>query len=159
AETIESRAPISGTRDNSRVIQNIATLLIHVGRPSLVAGSIVAILRDADCSSGVVATARGDDGSTEELASFGTIAPDARIQTLTLGKARNRVVEVQIAPLPDIESQATINAITILLGTIQDLERARTEREERLTLWPLDELPYEDDDSVIAGRMRDLMVF
>src|SRR5262249_57006775 len=50
-------------------------------------------------------------------------------------------------------------AITILLSTIQDLERARAEREERLTLWPIDELPYEDDDSVIAGRMRDLMTF
>jgi transcriptional regulator with PAS, ATPase and Fis domain len=133
--------------------------MLHSGRPDLLAIGFASVLKDADCSSGAVAIARGDDGSTEELASFGTIAPDARTQTLALGKAANRVVEVQIAPLPDIESQATINAITILLGTIQDLERARTEREERLTLWPLDELPYGDDDSVIAGRMRDLMVF
>jgi DNA-binding NtrC family response regulator/tetratricopeptide (TPR) repeat protein len=141
------------------LLQNVATVMLHSGRLHLVATGLVAILKDAACVSGAVATARGEDGSSEELASFGIIPPDARTQTLALGKARNRVVEVQIAPLPDIESQATINAITILLGTIQDLERARAEREERLTLWPLDELPYEDDDSVIAGRMRDLMVF
>jgi hydrogenase-4 transcriptional activator len=133
--------------------------MLHSGRPDLLATGFIAVLKDADCVSGAVATARGEDGSVEELASFGTIASDVRIQTLPLGKARNRVVEVQIAPLPDIESQATINAITILLSTVQELERARTEREERLTLWPLDELPYEDDDSVIAGRMRDLMVY
>jgi len=133
--------------------------MIHAGRSNLIATGLVKILEQADCVSGAVATARGEDGSVEELASFGTIASDVRIQTLPLGKARNRVVEVQIAPLPDIESQATINAITILLSTVQELERARTEREERLTLWPLDELPYEDDDSVIAGRMRDVMVY
>ena len=141
------------------LLQNVATVMLHSGRPNLLATGLVAILKDADCVSAAVATARGEDGTSEELASFGTIPARARTQTLVLGKARSRVVEVQIAPLPDIESQATINAITILLGTIQDLERARTEREERLTLWPIDELPYEDDESVIAGRMRDLMVF
>jgi len=141
------------------LLQNVATVMLHSGRPNLLATGLVAILKDADCVSAAVATARGEDGTSEELASFGTIPAEARTQTLVLGKARSRVVEVQIAPLPDIESQATINAITILLGTIQDLERARTEREERLTLWPIDELPYEDDESVIAGRMRDLMVF
>ena len=47
----------------------------------------------------------------------------------------------------------------MLLATVHDLERAQAEREERLTLWPLDELPSEDDDSVITGRMRELMSF
>jgi DNA-binding NtrC family response regulator/tetratricopeptide (TPR) repeat protein len=145
--------------DAAALVQNVATLMLHAGRPNLLATGLIAILKDADCVSGAVATARGEDGVSEALTSFGTITPDSRTQTLALGKARNRLIEVCIAPLPDIESQATVNAITILLGTIQDLERARAEREERLTLWPIDELPYEDDDSVIAGRMRDLMVF
>src|SRR4029079_10521980 len=81
------------------------------------------------------------------------------MRILTLGTARNRSVEVHVAPLPDIESQATLNAVTILLGTVHDLERAQAEREERLTLWPIDEPSFEGDDSVIAGRMREMMSF
>jgi transcriptional regulator with PAS, ATPase and Fis domain len=106
-----------------------------------------------------VAITRDGNGNSEELASFGTITDDAAMRTLPLGTARNRSVEVRVAPLPDIESQATLNAVTILLGTIHDLERAQAEREERLTLWPIDEPPFEGDDSVIAGRMRELMSF
>jgi transcriptional regulator with PAS, ATPase and Fis domain len=139
------------------LLQNISTLMLHAGRPILLATGLLAILKDADCALGAVATARDAAGAREELGAFGTIAADARTQTLTLGTARNRTVEVTVAPLPDIESQATVNAITILLGTIHDLERAQAEREERLTLWPIDEVPYEGDDSVIAGQMREQM--
>jgi transcriptional regulator with PAS, ATPase and Fis domain/tetratricopeptide (TPR) repeat protein len=152
----EGRDGASNARD---LVQNVATLMLHAGRPNLLATGLVAILKDADCATGAVATARDENGVSEELAAFGTIEPDAQTRTLSLGKTRNRTVEVRVAPLPDIESQATVNAVTILLGTIHDLERAQAEREERLTLWPIDELPYEDDDSVIAGRMRELMAF
>ena len=132
---------------------------MHAGRPNLLASGFVAIVQDADCATGAVAIARDENGVCEELASFGTIESGAVTRTLTVGNARNRTVEVRVAPLPDIESQATLNAVTILLGTIHDLERAQAEREERLTLWPIDEPPFEGDDSVIAGRMRELMLF
>jgi transcriptional regulator with PAS, ATPase and Fis domain len=140
-------------------LQNVGTLLLHAGRPNLLATGFVAIIKDADCASGAVATARGEDGACEVLASFGSIEAEDQTRTLALGHARNRTVEVRVAPLADIESQATVNAITSILTTIHALERAQAEREERLTLWPIDELPYEDDDSVIAGRMRELMLF
>jgi transcriptional regulator with PAS, ATPase and Fis domain len=58
---------------------------------------------------------------------------------------------------PDIESIATLNAITLLLNAIHDLERARTERDERATLWPIEELPVENGAAVITGHMRELM--
>ena len=132
---------------------------MHTGRPNLLASGFVAIVQDADCATAAVAVARDENGVCEELASFGTIEPGTVTRTLTLGNARNRTVEVRVAPLPDIESQATLNAVIFLLGTIHDLERAQAEREERLTLWPIDEPPFEGDDSVIAGRMRELMLF
>src|SRR5262249_46664475 len=141
------------------LLQNVATLMIHAGRPNLLATGLVAILKDAECAIAAVATARNENGEREELASFGTILAQAPTRTFTLGTARNRTVEVTVAPRTDIESQATLNAVTILLGTIHDLERAQAEREERLTLWPIDEPPFEGDDSVIAGRMRELMAF
>ena len=78
--------------------------------------------------------------------------------TLPIGTARDRAVELHLEPLPDVESQATVNSIGFLIGVAQDLERGRIEREERLTLWPVDELPAEDDDSVVAGKMREVML-
>jgi len=144
-------------RRAGNLLQNVATLALHTGRPNLLATGLVAILKDAECAIAALAVARGESGEREELASFGTIPTQAATRTFTLGTARNRTVEVTVAPRADIESQATLNAVTILLGTIHDLERAQAEREERLTLWPIDEPPFEGDDSVIAGRMRELM--
>jgi DNA-binding NtrC family response regulator len=58
---------------------------------------------------------------------------------------------------PDVESIAAINAVRVLVQTIHDLERARLEREERATLWPIDELPLDNGQAVAVGEMRKLM--
>jgi DNA-binding NtrC family response regulator len=72
---------------------------------------------------------------------------------------RRQRIELTFEPLPDLESRATVNAILLLLGAVRDLERAHAEREERLTLWPVEELPADDDDAIILGKMRELMSF
>jgi len=45
----------------------------------------------------------------------------------------------------------------LLLSTVQELERARAEREERLTLWPIEDVPVMNDHAVVNGQMRQLM--
>jgi DNA-binding NtrC family response regulator len=64
---------------------------------------------------------------------------------------------VLVIPHADVESAATINAVVMLLATLHELERARVEREERATLWPVDELPAEDENAVTIGHMRETM--
>jgi DNA-binding NtrC family response regulator len=66
---------------------------------------------------------------------------------------------LRVAPRDDVESQATLNAIAILLETVRELQDARIEREERLTLWPMEDLPADDDDAVVLGKMRELMSY
>ena len=44
------------------------------------------------------------------------------------------------------------------MHSLQEIERARVEREERTALWPIEELPH-DERSVISGKMRELMNF
>ena len=80
-------------------------------------------------------------------------------RTLALGSARNRSVEVTVWPRTDIESTATLNALTLLLGTVRDLERAHAEREEQLALWPIEELAVEGDQAVVGGRLHELLSF
>jgi DNA-binding NtrC family response regulator len=147
----------------ANLLQNVAALMLHAGRPELVATDLVAILADTDCLISAAATSRGSDGSTDVLASY-TASQDAgqkdRLRrTLAIGSARNRTVEVAIEARADLESTATVNAITLLLSTIVELERGQIEREERLTVWPLDEIPGDGEQTVILGRMAELMSF
>ena len=154
--TLEGAAGVG----NASVLQEIATLVLHAGRPELLATGIVAILASTGCVTTATALSRAEDGSAEILGSWRLSASSSHApeQTIELGSARNRSVTVRFRPFADIESAATLNAITLLLGTIRDLERARAEREERLTLWPLDDGPLEGDGAVITGQMRELML-
>ena len=62
-----------------------------------------------------------------------------------------------MTPKPDAHSIATINAVKILLASIQELERARIEREERLALWPIEDVELTHEHAVVNGKMRDAM--
>jgi len=132
---------------------------MHSGRPELVATSLIAIVQHTGALTGARAVARAADNTEERLAEWGTISDPAASRTFAIGTSRNRCVELIVQPLPDVESQTTVNSIGFIIAAGQEIERARIEREERLTLWPVDELPAEDDDSVVAGRMRDVMLY
>jgi DNA-binding NtrC family response regulator len=149
-------------RTAANVLQNIAALLLHARRPELVATGVVAVLADTGCVISAEATARAEDGAVERLASCQAPSeslnePAAPARTFAIGTARSRAIAVHVVPRLDLESAATVNAVGLLLGTVSDLERAHAEREERLTLWPLEDVPADLDQAVITGRMAELM--
>jgi transcriptional regulator with PAS, ATPase and Fis domain len=147
-----------GNVANSHRLQDFASLLMHASRPELLATGLLALLRDTDGILGARAVARSADGSEQELGHCGTIGDTTSIQTFQLGTSRERAIELQVhAPL-DVEAQATVNSVGFIIAATLELDRARIEREERQTLWPVDELPAVDDDSVVAGKMRDVML-
>jgi transcriptional regulator with PAS, ATPase and Fis domain len=139
-------------------LQAVAALMMHAGRPALVATELLALLEQLDCITGARAVARRQPHDEQILGAFGTVDDAGALRTFALGTAGTRTFEVAVAARTDLESHATLNSLAFLLTTIQDLDRARIEREERLTLWPVDELPAEDDDSVVTGKMRELMI-
>ena len=149
----------------SNVLQNIATLMLHAGRPELLATGIVAILADTGAVFRAEAVSRGSDGSVETLSVHDPRAESDALPTnhppriLAIGTARSRAVEVRLHPRGDIESTAALNAITLLLGTVRDLESAHAEREEQLALWPIDELPLDGEHAVIGGCLHGLLTF
>ena len=138
--------------------------MTHAGRPELLATGLVAILDDSDSVLSATARARANDGSIAILASFsrpGNGADTAGVgeRIVAVGSTLHRSLEVVLTPREDIESIATVNAIMLLLHTVRDLERARAEREEMQTLWPTEEISAADDQSIVAGQMRELMTF
>ncbi len=149
----------NGTAVGRNVVQTVAALLRHHSRPELVAREIVQLLSDTDSVVAARASSTGSDGLPHILADAGTTEPHADWieRRLSIGVARDRSVDVDLKVRPDIESQATVNGVRLLLTTLQDLERARAEREKRLSLWPADDDPAALGHAVVSGHMRKLM--
>ena len=141
------------------IVGDVAAIMLHAGRPELVARELVDLLSAADCIHGATVVARAADGSTETLLHIGERHDrvSAGEQALVVGTAGDRAIEIRVAPKQDLESIATIHSVSLMLATLRDLECARAEREERATLWPVDELPPGDDGAVTVGHMRDVM--
>jgi DNA-binding NtrC family response regulator/tetratricopeptide (TPR) repeat protein len=162
ARTVTSVGNVDAPDSSARnVLEQVAILLLHVGRPELVATALVSILAATSSVVGANAVLRASDDCLEVLHSFESepLANDsvASERIIAVGSARNRSVEVIVRPRADIESTATLNALTLLLGTVQELEQARADREQRVTLWPVEEISTDDDNAVIMGRLKETM--
>ncbi|MEQ1871871.1 MAG: sigma-54 dependent transcriptional regulator, partial [Vicinamibacterales bacterium] len=156
AATADRHEDIEGDGGSATVMHSIAALLNHSGQPEILATEVIAILNHVGCTTGAVAVAREESGRETVLAAVGSPVAGPGIRAFTIGTARQRTIELRLQPLPDLEAQATVNSLALLLSTVGELEVARAEREQRLTLWPIDHLPSLDD-SVILGEMATLM--
>ncbi len=138
------------------LLQSASAILAQTGNPETVATELTFLLQHAACVAGAVAIARDPRGQEQRLATFGTLPAGPHVRSFGLGSARQLEFEVRVQPLDDVESQATLNAVSLLLETVRELERAREEREARLTLWPLEQLPS-GNDSIVMGTMEELL--
>jgi DNA-binding NtrC family response regulator len=147
--------PAAGPESISESLQAVAALFMFAGHPELVCHEVAQILRASGRMDAAYAIRRAADRGAERSDYFGDCQADATsFQTIAVSDS----IDLFVRPNQDIESHATLNAIRLLLSTVRDLERARTEREERLTLWPVEELPVEDENAVVLGKMRNLMI-
>src|SRR5207237_5827854 len=105
-------------------LQSIAALMLHARRPELLARELVHLLADTDCVTTAAAVSRAADGDRELLAAIGQPAPasppESATTVITVGTARDRTVEILVEPRDDIESVATLNAVTLPLATAHD---------------------------------------
>ncbi len=150
----------SGSQVGRSVLQSIAVVVRHAGRCELVAREILDVLENTDSVYSAVASVHDRNGVSTILDRLGDQesecieGPESRI---IIEGAQNRTVDIVLRPKPDVESKATLRAVTSLLASLHELERARAERDERATLWPVEDLPADGDRSVIAGHMREQM--
>jgi DNA-binding NtrC family response regulator len=142
------------------VLQTVAALLRHHGRPELVARELVYLLGETGSVVSAQAVSTSDDeGDTPQVLASVTAADavDAVERRMPVGVARDRALSLVLRVRPDADSIATATAARLLLTTVQDLERARADREERLSLWPADDEPTEPGQAVSVGQMHGLM--
>jgi transcriptional regulator with PAS, ATPase and Fis domain/tetratricopeptide (TPR) repeat protein len=142
------------------LLHSVAGLMLHGNRPDLLASEVAEILR----KTGVVEDAVASRRRIEDLSVPAAQHQHAEVrrssadtECLPMGSMDGGSYEVNVCFKRDIESVATINAVKLLVHTIHDLERARLEREERATLWPIDELPLDNGQAVAVGEMHKLL--
>ncbi|MGE3508475.1 MAG: sigma 54-interacting transcriptional regulator [Vicinamibacterales bacterium] len=156
---IVPRSPLEAA---GKAVQDVLSALLHAGNVDLLARDLVEVLATTGSVANATAMATLEDGRTEGVASYarplGTAAPVALPErTYVLGGSRGRSVRLTCRPLPSVEAVATVNAVASLIAVVRELETAKYEREERLGLWPADDLPDADDEAVITGAMREVM--
>ena len=154
--SLEIHAPTAG-----HVLQNVAALMSHIGRPELVTTGLFALIAESACVDSLMARVRTNRGEVETLASFQRtqIGSDFPERVVLIGTTHQRTFELVFQPLGTVEATATLTAVTRLLDTARDLERAWVEREDHQTIWPLAETATESNDSVVSGKMAELIAF
>ena len=150
------------------ILQAVAALMVQASRPEFLAHELVHLLSQTGCVRRAAALLVDATHEPEVLAAWqpagGTpgdlpYVADAWPRRLAVGPVRDRTAELWLEPASDIESLAAVNAVALLLATVHEIERGRAEREQRLTLWPIDDSPLEDGQAIVNGRMRELMTF
>lgn len=139
-------------------LQEVALALRHAGRPEVLGATIADAARRGRCiaAARVVTHTSGHTGVSHD---WGRFRRESRIHTVSLGSVGEQRFELQFQPHDDTESDTTAHAIGVLVSSGLELERARVEREGRSTLWPVEELPADGDDSVVTGKMRSVMSY
>jgi transcriptional regulator with PAS, ATPase and Fis domain len=144
-------------------LHDVVSALILASRPDLLAREFAHLLAATTATYRSSAVASTEDGVDEVLDIYASEVETLRsgpLETrLPIGFRGGRSFEVRFVPKADIESAATINSIRLLLSATHELDRARAEREQTLTLWPVDDDPPNEDGFILLGRMAELMTF
>jgi DNA-binding NtrC family response regulator len=140
------------------MFQGLATLMVYAGRPELIARELVALLWATGALLSAKAVARGADRVEATLVCVEDAAEKKGVaRRLAIGLSSAGEIEVVVALKPGAESAAVFNAARFLVESLREVEQARADREERATLWPIEELPVTGERSVISGQLRELM--
>jgi DNA-binding NtrC family response regulator len=70
--------------------------------------------------------------------------------------ANGCTIDLRVVPAARVDAVATVNAMTTILQTLDEVNASRRQLEERVSLWPLD-VSFEGSDAFIAGQLGELM--
>jgi transcriptional regulator with PAS, ATPase and Fis domain len=98
------------------------------------------------------------DGSKRILEHHGDeMHEPSRSKVIWVDSTESRSAGVRYWPKPDSESIATLGVFELFLEALRTLRQAHAEREERMTLWPVDDPPIDGTHAVVNGEFRQLL--
>ncbi|HJZ66702.1 MAG TPA: hypothetical protein VKF81_01050, partial [Blastocatellia bacterium] len=146
-------------RATRQTLHAMAAVLAHSNRPAIVADELLRLARTSGAMIDgriVIQKSKDSCATASVLADSSVPAPVASERFLEIGKDSNKVVGLLLRPKDDIEAIVTLNTLRILADATREVFRGRSEREERATLWPVEDFPIEGDRWIICGHMREL---
>lgn len=149
------------TSPHADALKDVSNTLAFVGRPELIGCELVELLWKAGAVTCARAVYRIGDRADECLVSRGVSCQhgDRQRRELAIGDWRGGTVRLIVCLAPRPQAVATFHAVERLMATMQELNRARADNEERMTLWPTEDPPLENERFAIAGHMRELMEY
>ena len=155
AEPSDPRAPAP------TLIQGLASLVNHAGRPRLIACELLDILRLARCVQAASVVSCKADGTQDRIAAFGDDdAPDTKVREIVVGRDSDRTIVLKAWIRIDVEAAATLNAVAAVVHGLTELAQFRVDKAERERIWPVDAVNINGlAGSVISGHLRDVMNF
>jgi len=156
APKVSRKSGLEGFTPAQVALQGAAALVVHVQQPEFMAGEVIRLLIDSGCAKHAVALARAPSGATEVIAEDGPRG-STDVRRVDVGASGDRRIEVVLEANSDVESTATINAISLLLSAARELNRARVDREDHTRLWPTEDLATDSAGAIVTGQMQKLM--
>jgi len=143
------------------ILHGIAALVANVSNPEFIARELVSILDATGHIQSVVARKKSSDAQEilESATSEGSGAGRQALQTISVTGGDAEAIDLEVHPSANFESAATLNAVAMVIEAIKELRAYRAERDEKATIWPVEEKFPNDPRSVISGHMAEVMNF
>jgi DNA-binding NtrC family response regulator/tetratricopeptide (TPR) repeat protein len=142
------------------VLAELAAVLTNVSRSEIVASGIVQILSMTNCVASAIAETQDSNGARRVLCQYEDTRQSNQglpIVTMQLPSHESTTTTIACRPRMSVLALATFNAARTLVEKIGDLQRMTLMAEERMTLWPLEDIPLEGDQTVVSGAMQGVM--
>jgi DNA-binding NtrC family response regulator/tetratricopeptide (TPR) repeat protein len=146
-----------GARD---IIHDVAHALTFSSRPELVGRQLLNILWNMRVVDYAELRSESQNGPSITLASCGshvTVDSQSNSRQLLVGNRSGDKIELLCYVKHDADAISSFNSVSLILSATRELEKGRSEQESRITLWPTEEEPLEEDGFVLVGQMRELM--
>lgn len=143
-------------------LQSIWSLLANASYPEVLGRELFALLKVSGTVHQMKVYLRGAADEITPIEFFESEESNLRLEqerVFVIGRTNQGTVELLLRAKSKADSIATINAVSRLLQAIEELRKARVDRQDRAPLWPADDPNMNREGAVISGKMHELMTF
>ena len=145
----------------SAALQTIVSTILNSRAPRIAAAQLVDLIESTGSVYSAAVTLVNPDRPPELVAHAGNNQQHTEGTPLrySVRVSDDQKLDVSLVARDDVESVATLNAVDSLIEALNEINASRAERDRRKTLWPTEELTFDERNPVVTGHMRETMVF
>jgi len=145
----------------SAALHTIVSAISNSRSPRIAAANLIDLIESTGSVHSAAVTLVKGGGPPEPIAHAGNddkTGEDIPLRYI-LNASEEQKLEVSLVGRNDVESIATLNAVGSFIEGLNELNASRAERDRRKTLWPAEELAFDERNPVVTGHMREAMAY